>query len=57
VFFFLTFCLFIYLFFVLFFGLGGGGGWQFLKINILAAKNLKINNLACVSKKIKYYLA
>jgi hypothetical protein len=27
--------------------------WQFLEINILAAKNLKINNLACVPKKIK----
>ena len=34
-------------------GGGGGGGWQFLEINILAAKNLKINNLSCVPKKIK----
>ena len=30
----------------------GGGGWQFLKINILAVKHLKINILAGVPRKI-----
>ena len=30
----------------------GGGGWQFLKINILAVKHLKINIMAWVPRKI-----
>ena len=31
---------------------GGGAGWQFFKINILAVKHLKINILAWVPRKI-----
>ena len=31
---------------------GGGGGLDFLKINILAVKHLKINFLALVPRKI-----
>ena len=30
---------------------GGGGGWQFFKINFLSVKPLKINILARVPKK------
>ena len=30
----------------------GEGGWQFLKINILAVKHLKINILAWVPRKV-----
>ena len=32
--------------------MGGGGGWQFLRINILAVKHLQINILAWVRRKI-----
>ena len=30
----------------------GGGDWQFLKINILAVKHLKINIMAYISRNI-----
>ena len=32
--------------------MGGGGGWHFVEIKILALKMLKINNLASFGKKI-----
>ena len=32
--------------------IGGGGRWQFFKINILAVKHLKINIMAWVPRKI-----
>ena len=33
-------------------GVGGGGGWHFLEINILTLKMLEINNLSSSEKKI-----